>query len=214
MNVRYRVELSQAERDELTAMLGGGKHAARKLKRAQILLAADGGRRDNLAVRLGPVCNKRSCHVTASPIQTVYFAQGAPRLICQGSPQQSFARLPPGAERDTLLKNTSQADTAAHLDEWANSPGLQPPRSATSGLPENNGHRQTGPVGPVRAKQRHRACRSLKQESRPKAASLFKPNDRGSEAAIDQCLPELASKGCPTAKRLLQRGVDRAKHGI
>jgi len=25
MNVRYRVELSQAERDELTAMLGGGK---------------------------------------------------------------------------------------------------------------------------------------------------------------------------------------------
>ena len=46
MNVRYRVELSQAERDELTAMLGGGKHAARKLKRAQILLAADGGCRD------------------------------------------------------------------------------------------------------------------------------------------------------------------------
>jgi len=35
MNVRYRVELSQAERDELTAMLSGGKHAARKLKRAQ-----------------------------------------------------------------------------------------------------------------------------------------------------------------------------------
>jgi hypothetical protein len=33
--------LSQAERDELTAMLGGGKHAARKLKRAQILLAAE-----------------------------------------------------------------------------------------------------------------------------------------------------------------------------
>ena len=47
MNVRYRVELSQAERDELMAMLGGGKHAARKLKRAQILLAADGGRRDD-----------------------------------------------------------------------------------------------------------------------------------------------------------------------
>ena len=44
MNVRYRVELSQAERDELTALLSGGKHAARKLKRAQILLAADAGR--------------------------------------------------------------------------------------------------------------------------------------------------------------------------
>jgi hypothetical protein len=42
-----RIEpLSHAERNELTAMLGGGKHAARKLKRAQILLAADKGRRD------------------------------------------------------------------------------------------------------------------------------------------------------------------------
>jgi hypothetical protein len=43
MNVRYRVELSQAERDQLSEMLSGGKHAARKLKRAQILLAAASG---------------------------------------------------------------------------------------------------------------------------------------------------------------------------
>ena len=43
MNVRYRVELSQDERDELSALLSAGKHAARKLKRAQILLAADAG---------------------------------------------------------------------------------------------------------------------------------------------------------------------------
>src|ERR1700686_1789683 len=46
MNVRYRVELSQAERGELSALLSGGKHAARKLKRAQILLAADAGASD------------------------------------------------------------------------------------------------------------------------------------------------------------------------
>ena len=37
MNIRYRVELDEAERAQLTAMLGGGKHAARKLKRAQIV---------------------------------------------------------------------------------------------------------------------------------------------------------------------------------
>jgi transposase len=43
MNIRYRVELSEAERAQLTALLSGGKHAARKLKRAQILLAADAG---------------------------------------------------------------------------------------------------------------------------------------------------------------------------
>src|SRR5271169_236979 len=43
MNIRYRVELSQDERDRLTALLSGGKHPARKIKRAQILLAADAG---------------------------------------------------------------------------------------------------------------------------------------------------------------------------
>jgi transposase len=43
MNIRYRVELSEAERAQLAALLSGGKHAARKIKRAQILLAADAG---------------------------------------------------------------------------------------------------------------------------------------------------------------------------
>jgi transposase len=47
MNVRYRIELSQTERAELTAIVSGGKHAARKLKRAQILLAADAGASDD-----------------------------------------------------------------------------------------------------------------------------------------------------------------------
>src|SRR5947208_16954354 len=43
MNIRYRVELSEGERSELGSLLRGGQHAARKLKRAQILLAADAG---------------------------------------------------------------------------------------------------------------------------------------------------------------------------
>jgi transposase len=51
MNVRYRVELNQCEREQLTALLSGGKRAARKLKRAQILLAADGGASDEEIVR-------------------------------------------------------------------------------------------------------------------------------------------------------------------
>ncbi|WP_432735070.1 IS630 family transposase [Ralstonia solanacearum] len=46
MNLRYRVELDQSEREVLAAMLSGGKHAARKLKRAQILLAAHAGQDD------------------------------------------------------------------------------------------------------------------------------------------------------------------------
>jgi transposase len=54
MNIRYRVELSPPERDELGALLNGGRHAARKLKRAQILLAADAGASDEqITVTLG-----------------------------------------------------------------------------------------------------------------------------------------------------------------
>src|SRR5713226_777712 len=54
MNLRYRVELSQAERDELKALLSGGRHAVRKVKRAQILLAADAGVSDEeIATSLG-----------------------------------------------------------------------------------------------------------------------------------------------------------------
>src|SRR5258705_7276825 len=51
MNIRYRVELSEAERTELETLLSGGKHAARKLKRAQILLAADAGAGDEEIAR-------------------------------------------------------------------------------------------------------------------------------------------------------------------
>src|SRR5258708_15582568 len=46
MNIRDHVELSEAERCELTALLGSGKPYARKIKRAQILLAADSGLSD------------------------------------------------------------------------------------------------------------------------------------------------------------------------
>jgi len=54
MNVRYRVELSQVERSDLKALLSGGKHASRKLKRAQILLAADAGAGDEeIAMSVG-----------------------------------------------------------------------------------------------------------------------------------------------------------------
>jgi hypothetical protein len=65
MNVRYRVELSQAERHELMTMLSGGKQAARKLKRAQILLAADAGRSDEEIARTVPVSGSGVPHQAA-----------------------------------------------------------------------------------------------------------------------------------------------------
>lgn len=69
MNVRYRVELSQVERIELKALLSGGKHASRKLKRAQILLAAEPGpaarRSPGASAWAARLCTGRSMVATA-----------------------------------------------------------------------------------------------------------------------------------------------------
>src|SRR3979411_1325880 len=111
MNVRYRVELSQAERDELTAMLGGGKHAARKLKRAQILLAADGGRRDEEIVRTVSVS-----------LSTVGRTK---RRFVEGNLERALSEEPrPGAERkltgkeEALLVATACAKPPEGRARW------------------------------------------------------------------------------------------------
>lgn len=36
--------------------------------------------------------------------------------------------LPPGLEQQDLLRKARQAETAAHMDEWLNSPGVQSPK--------------------------------------------------------------------------------------
>src|SRR5829696_6562656 len=86
MNIRFWVELSELERNELTAMLSGGRQAARKLKRAQILLAADAGSSDEaIAACVG---------VGTS---TVYRTK---RRFVEISLAAALAELPrPGAER-------------------------------------------------------------------------------------------------------------------
>ncbi|MET4719254.1 hypothetical protein ABIF63_003360 [Bradyrhizobium japonicum] len=37
-------------------------------------------------------------------------------------------KLPPGPEREAILKKARQADVASSLDDWMKSLGLQPPR--------------------------------------------------------------------------------------
>jgi transposase len=46
MHIRYRVDLTDDERDGLKRLLSAGKCSARRLKRAQVLLAADAGASD------------------------------------------------------------------------------------------------------------------------------------------------------------------------
>ncbi|RTL75066.1 MAG: hypothetical protein EKK35_23610 [Bradyrhizobiaceae bacterium] len=42
--------------------------------------------------------------------------------------KEKAAKAPPGPERDDLLKRARQAEAAVHLEQWATSPGLQPPK--------------------------------------------------------------------------------------
>ncbi len=41
--------------------------------------------------------------------------------------REQASTMPPGPEREDLLKRASRADTAAHIDDWVNSSGLQSP---------------------------------------------------------------------------------------
>jgi hypothetical protein len=41
--------------------------------------------------------------------------------------RRKAALLPPGPERHDLLRWARETETAAHMNEWLTSPGLQPP---------------------------------------------------------------------------------------
>lgn len=41
--------------------------------------------------------------------------------------RQEAYGIPPGVERDRLIRRARQAEVAAHMNEWLSSPGLQPP---------------------------------------------------------------------------------------
>ena len=49
------------------------------------------------------------------------------RLVAFAEEARKKAKLAAGNERDALLRKARQADTAAHLDDWVSSSGLQPP---------------------------------------------------------------------------------------
>jgi hypothetical protein len=60
------------------------------------------------------------------------FKKSAPlnqRLDEQANRLRKEAKgIPPGLEREKLIRQARQAETAAHIDKWLTSPGLQAPR--------------------------------------------------------------------------------------
>ena len=111
MNVRYRVELSQAERDQLTALLGGGKHAARTLKRAQILLAADAGARDE-DIAIGVAVGGSTIYRTK-----LRFVEGNLEAALSEEPRPGAARKLTGKE-EALLVATACATPPEGRARW------------------------------------------------------------------------------------------------
>jgi transposase len=111
MNVRYRVTLTQYERDQLGALLSGGKRTSRKIKRAQILLAADAGVNDEqiaASVRVGG--------------STVYRTK---QRFVESNLEQALNEQPrPGAERkltgkeEALLVATACSSPPAGRARW------------------------------------------------------------------------------------------------
>jgi transposase len=111
MNIRYRVELSQSERDQLTALLSGGKHPARKLKRAQILLAADSGASDaEIAARV--VVGDSTVYRTKRR-----FVEGNLDLALAEEPRPGAARKLTGKE-EALLVATACSEPPAGRARW------------------------------------------------------------------------------------------------
>lgn len=111
MNIRYRVDLTQDERNDLTALLSGGKHASRKLKRAQILLAADAGASEAEI--------KRSVGAGGS---TVYrtkrrFVEGGVTVALSEQPRTGAARKLTGKE-EALLVATACSGPPAGRKRW------------------------------------------------------------------------------------------------
>jgi transposase len=111
MNIRYRVTRTAEERDQLQALLSGGQGAIRKIKRAQILLAADVQSTDELIARTVGVgtstvyrTKQRFVEEGVAPALSELPRPGAPRKL--------------GASDEALLVAVACSDPPAGRARW------------------------------------------------------------------------------------------------
>jgi transposase len=111
VNVRYRVTLSHEEREQLGDLVRGGKGRVRRLKRAQILLAAETGATDEAIAT-----------TVAVGTSTVYRTKR--RFVEEGLEEALSEEPRPGAERklsageEALLVATACAKPPAGRARW------------------------------------------------------------------------------------------------
>lgn len=111
MKVYWRVQLSEAERAELRGLLSGAEQSVRKIKRAQILLAADSG-----------VSDKKIAHTIGVGDSTVYrtrqrFVEGNLAWALNEQPRAGAARKLSGKE-EALLVATACSGAPVGRARW------------------------------------------------------------------------------------------------
>jgi transposase len=111
LNIRYRVDLTTEERTELGRLLSGGRCAARRLKRAQILLAAAAGASDEQI--------ERTLGVSGSTIYRTKrrFVEADLEAALSEEPRPGAARKLTGKE-EALLIATACTKPPAGRSRW------------------------------------------------------------------------------------------------
>lgn len=64
------------------------------------------------------VRRRRIKHDTSFEARLLTYAQQA---------REAALRMPPGKQREMLLRQARASETAAQIDKWISSPGLRPP---------------------------------------------------------------------------------------
>src|SRR4051794_37293550 len=108
MTIRYWGDLNEAEHTQLAALLNGGTHAVRKIKRAQILLAADAG-----------VSDERIASSVSVGVSTVYrtkrrFVEGNLELALSEEARPGASRKLSGKETALLVATGCSTPPAGH----------------------------------------------------------------------------------------------------
>ena len=111
MNIRYIVELSEEERARLHELTGGGQARVRRVKRAQILLAAEHGHGDAAVASMVGVG-------TATVYRTKRrFVEGGLEVALSEGPRGGARRKLTGRE-ETLLVAVACSDPPAGCARW------------------------------------------------------------------------------------------------
>ena len=105
MNIHYRVELHQSERDELIALLAGGKQPVRRLNRVQILMAAGKGASD------AEIAERVVCGMSIVTRTRRRFVEGNLELALSEAPRSGAARKLNGREEALLIATARSKPT-------------------------------------------------------------------------------------------------------